>query len=312
MNGQWNFLRRAGIWLAILLGSGPLAGCRLRATPVADPAPLKMVFFTDIHARTEWGTPDALRMAAEAINAQQADVVIGGGDMITDGYTSSADRVAPRWEVYRAFHEAIQPTPVSVVGNHDLVGVESFDGSPPSHDPRSEVKKQMNRPRTDGSFTQGGYHFILLDSTEITTDELKYHGRIGPEQMNWLHRNLAGVSPETPIVVVTHIPLVTDFFRSPDGTDLAPPNRVVVNAREVIEAFAGHRLLAVLQGHLHVVEEIQRDGTLFLTGGAICGKWWRGSWHGTPEGFMVLTLHPDRVEWEYLTYGWTARRPPHE
>jgi hypothetical protein len=49
--------------------------------------------------------------------------------------------------------------------------------------------------------------------------------------------------------------------------------------------------------------------TTFITGGAVSGKWWRGSWHGTPEGFGVVTLRPDRVEWQYRTYGWQARRP---
>ncbi|NLT71092.1 MAG: metallophosphoesterase, partial [Verrucomicrobiaceae bacterium] len=43
--------------------------------------------------------------------------------------------------------------------------------------------------------------------------------------------------------------------------------------------------------------------------GAVCGMWWRGSWHGTPEGFLVLTLYPDRVESEYVSYGWQSRRP---
>jgi 3',5'-cyclic-AMP phosphodiesterase len=65
----------------------------------------------------------------------------------------------------------------------------------------------------------------------------------------------------------------------------------------------------VLQGHLHVNELLRWKGTTFITGGAICGQWWRGPRLGTPEGFGVLTLHPDRVEWEYLTYGWDARRP---
>jgi hypothetical protein len=50
------------------------------------------------------------------------------------------------------------------------------------------------------------------------------------------------------------------------------------------------------------------QGTTFITSGAICGNKWRGPRYGTPEGFGVLTLRPNRVEWEYKTYGWTARR----
>jgi Icc protein len=49
--------------------------------------------------------------------------------------------------------------------------------------------------------------------------------------------------------------------------------------------------------------------TTFVTGGAVCGKWWRGRWYGTPEGFGIVTLRRDRVDWEYRTYGWVAKRP---
>jgi 3',5'-cyclic-AMP phosphodiesterase len=300
-------LRRLAPHAAFLAAALALAA----PAPAQEPAaPLKIVFFTDVHARAEWNTPEALRMAAEAINAQQADVVICGGDMITEGYESSAETVAHRWEVYRAFHDAIRPAPMSVVGNHDLVGVEPADGSPPAGDPRAEVRARMDMPQTYRSFDHGGVHFILLDSMEVTQDDLKYRGFIGPEQMAWLRANLAQVSADTPIVVATHLPLLTGFYQATGGIQTpVPANRGVVNNREVLAAFDQHRLVAVLQGHLHVNELLRWKNTTFITGGAICGQWWRGPRLGTPEGFGVLTLHPDRVEWEYLTYGWEARRP---
>ena len=49
---------------------------------------LRLVFFTDVHARTEWETPIAMAKAAAAINALRPDLVIGGGDYITDGFQS--------------------------------------------------------------------------------------------------------------------------------------------------------------------------------------------------------------------------------
>ena len=76
-----------------------------------------------------------------------------------------------------------------------------------------------------------------------------------------------------------------------------------------MELFDRHNLLLVLQGHLHVDEMIRWRGTTFITGGAVCGKWWRGAWHGTREGFGTVTLRRGRVEWEYHSYGWQARRP---
>lgn len=291
-----------------LLAGGPLGqACARRPAPAET---LKVVFFTDVHARVEWGTPDALALAAAAITAERADVVIGGGDLITDGWTSSAAQAAPRWEAYWAMHAAIRPAPVCAVGNHDLVGVEPTDGSAPAADPRAEVRARLGVEQTYRSLDRAGYHFILLDAIEPTSDELKYVGRVGPEQMRWLKADLARVARGTPIVVATHVPLVTEFYERTVGPGaVVPPNRGVVNHAEVLAAFEGHRLLAVLQGHLHVNEVLRRGETTFITGGAVSGKWWRGAWHGTPEGYGVLRLHPDRVEWEYRTYGWTARRP---
>ena len=95
----------------------------------ADTQPLKIVFYTDIHTRVEWETPQALALAVESINRHAADLVLCGGDMITDGYQSSSAQVAPRWDAYRVMHEAIRPTLVVILGNHDLVGVEPSDSA---------------------------------------------------------------------------------------------------------------------------------------------------------------------------------------
>ncbi len=47
------------------------------------------------HARTEWETPLALEKATHAINGTNPDLVIAGGDLITDGFQSSAASVEP-------------------------------------------------------------------------------------------------------------------------------------------------------------------------------------------------------------------------
>jgi len=67
-----------------------------------------------------------------------------------------------------------------------------------------------------------------------------------------------------------------------------------------------------MQGHLHVNELLRWRDTTFINGGAICGSWWRGSRHGTEEGFGLVTLRDNRVEWEYVDYGWQARRAANE
>jgi Icc protein len=307
--GRFQGTRRDFLVAAGLAACG-LSSCASWPARGARAQSLRMVFYTDVHARTEWQTPVGMAQAAAAINSHGPDLIVAGGDLITDGFQSSAATVAPRWQAYLEMHRALDARVEPVLGNHDLVAADPDDGSPASPDPRAEFRAHFGVARTYRSFDASDYHFILLDSIAVSGDELRYHGRIDDAQLDWLVHDLATVAPETPIIAVTHIPLLTSFFQATDGaTAAAPANRVVVNNHDVLELFTGHNLLLVLQGHMHVEEMLRWRGTTFVTGGAVCGKWWRGAWHGTREGFCVLTLRPDRVDWQYVTYGWVSQRP---
>jgi 3',5'-cyclic AMP phosphodiesterase CpdA len=271
---------------------------------------LRFVFYTDIHARTEWTTPVALGRAAIAINEQRPDLVIAGGDLITDGFQSSADTVAPRWDAYMEMHHAIDHDIYPVMGNHDMVAAIPEDGTLPSEDPRVIYRNKMGIERTYYSFDAVGYHFVVLDSIHITGGRFKYHGFIWPEQLEWLRDDLSRVPKGTGIILATHVPILTAFYSATLGSTIpAPKNRVMVNNKDVLNLFEDHNLILVLQGHLHIKEMLRWRNATFITGGAICGKWWRGTWMDTGEGFCVITLKGDRVEWEYVEYEWEARRP---
>lgn len=294
--------------LALLAGGASIpTGCFRRGSNAPG---MRLVFYTDVHARTEWDTPQAMEMAADAINERKADLVIAGGDLITDGFQSSAASVAPRWDAYLKLQQAIKADVYPAMGNHDLVAANPPEGTSTAEDPRAVYLERMGLERTYYSFTAAGYHFIILDSIQVTRDEYHYRGIIGPQQLDWLKGDLARVPRGTPIIVVSHIPLLTSFFNASKGaTYAARPNRVVVNNREVLSTFKDHNLILVLQGHLHVSELIEWQHTTFVTGGAVCGKWWRGQWYGTEEGFYDIRLSGDRVECSYIDYGWQAKRP---
>jgi len=308
MTSRRRFIRLAGV-----AGAAAVLGFPTRSSWSVDcgaGAGLRLGFFTDVHARTEWQTPQAMAKAAAALNALKPDLVIAGGDLITDGFQSAARTVAPRWDAYLKMHAAIDARIEPVLGNHDLVAARPEDGTEPAADPRAEFRRRLGLDRTWRSFDAAGTRFFLLDSVDVTDDDLKYHGRISDRQLAWLADELGRTDTDTPIVLATHVPLLTAMYQATEGATVAPPaNRVTVNNRQVLELFAGHNLLVVLQGHLHVNEMLRWRGTTFVTGGAVCGKWWRGSWHGTSEGFGIVTLRPDRVEWQYHSYGWEAQRP---
>lgn len=303
------FLRNAGGLLVAAGSTGLVNSCAV--TPPRQKN-VRFVFYTDVHARTEWDTPVAMARAAEAINAVRPDFVISGGDLITDGFQSSAATVAPRWDAYMAMHRAIESDIYPTIGNHDLVAAIPEDGSIPASDPRAIYLGKMGLDRTWYSFDVAGYRFFVLDSIRVSHDEFKFHGHVSSEQVEWLREELSRTHRDTPLVIVLHIPLLTVFYEATEGATFgAPPNRVVTNNVEVLNLFRNHNLMLVLQGHLHVHERLQWLDTTFITGGAICGRWWRGPWHGTEEGFNIITLQGDRIDWQYIDYGWEAKRPRH-
>ena len=279
----------------------------------SDKGSVNLVFYTDVHARIEWETPVAIKKAARAINSQRADLIIAGGDLITDGFESSAAEVAPRWDAYMTMHHSIEADLYPAIGNHDLVAAAPKDGTPAAKNPRAIYLANTGLDRTYYSFDAVGYHFVILDSVQVIGEEYKYQGLIWPEQLEWLKLDLGKVPLATPIVLVTHIPLLSSFYAATGGATVAPPkNRVVVNNRDVLKVIDNHNVILVLQGHLHVKEIIKWRDTTFVGGGAVSGKWWRGSWYGTEEGFYAITLTGSHSSCEYIDYGWQARRPPNE
>jgi 3',5'-cyclic AMP phosphodiesterase CpdA len=267
-----------------------------------------LVFFTDVHALPELGAPQALAMASKAINTHHPDLVIGGGDLIFDAFEVPAAAAEPQWDIYMDMQREIRAPVEPILGNHDLTAVRPGEGTKPSADPRALFRSKLGLERTWRVIDAGGYRIFLLDSVEIAGGDLDYRGRISNQQLAWIGDELGRTDTDTPIVVATHLPILTAIPQATKGATFAvTENYMVVNNREVLSLFAEHNLLLVLQGHLHAEEMLRWGGTTFITGGAICGNKWRGPKHGTPEGFGSLTLRPDRVDWEYHSLGWEAK-----
>jgi 3',5'-cyclic AMP phosphodiesterase CpdA len=271
---------------------------------------VRFAFLTDIHARTEWDTPVAMARMVEAVNAQRPDFVIGGGDFITDGFQSLAETVAPRWDVLLQAMSGIKAPFYPAIGNHDYVAAAPGPGSRASAEPRAQFLERFGLDRTYRVHEIAGMTFFFLDPIQITESRIPYRGWVSNEQLEWVKEELARRSPGKPIVLVTHIPLLSAFNQATEGgTAEVPIHRVVGNNREVIRLFRDHHLVLVLQGHIHVDELIRWRDTTFITGGAVCARWWRGPWYGTEEGFGMVTLGDGRIQWDYIDYGWEARRP---
>ena len=196
------------------------------------------------------------------------------------------------------------------IGNHDCFGVYARRGAAPTDPLYGKKFFEDHFGRLHSAFDHRGVHFVVLDSIGIT-DDRDYEGRIDADQIAWLSRDLAALSAGAPIVVVSHIPLVTGFdsYAPPELPVSRHHKNSVVNAWQVIPLFAGHNVLGVLQGHTHINETVLWHGVPYITGGTVSGNWWHGTHLGTPEGFTIVTVADNRLTTRDETRGFRSIDP---
>ncbi|GAI95274.1 unnamed protein product [marine sediment metagenome] len=127
------------------------------------------------------------------------------------------------------------------------------------------------------------------------------------EQFEWLREDLEKTGSERPVCVCLHIPFVSVRKQIHDNPIAALSKGTLVNnGNDVIKLLSNYNVQLVLQGHLHVVEEIKYMKTTYITAGAVSANWWKGKHLGHPEGFVIVDVEGDTFNWKYETYGWTA------
>ncbi len=279
------------------------------APKAATPGNLRFIFFTDTHNQPELSANEGTTLALRKIKSLKPDLCIQGGDHCFDLNAVPRERSIMLLDQYQKTEHLLDGIPIHhVLGNHDIFGLTPASAVTPS-DPLygKQAFEQRFNTKTYRSFDRSGYHFILLDSIGITPQR-GYQGLIDPAQLTWLAADLAATPPGTPIVVATHIPLVSAVFQyAPPGDKIAnaPMNTLLIgNASQVIPLFDGHNVIAVLQGHTHINETVYWRNIPFITSGAVCGNWWQGSRWGCPEGFTILELAGGNAHWRYEPYGW--------
>jgi Icc protein len=108
------------------------------------------------------------------------------------------------------------------------------------------------------SFDHAGVHFVALINVFNFEPGFKSAGlaKLGDEQLEWLEKDVSGLSASTPIVVFAHLPLWTIYQPWGWGTEDAP------RALGYLKKFGS---LTVLNGHIHQIVQKVEGNVSFYT-----------------------------------------------
>jgi 3',5'-cyclic AMP phosphodiesterase CpdA len=109
--------------------------------------------------------------------------------------------------------------------------------------------------RGDGwySFDIAGVHVIAL----VNTLNLKKLGHLGVEQLEFVEKDVAGLSSDTPIIVISHIPLFAMYPEWGWGTD---------DASQALSYLSRFSSVTCLNGHVHQIFSKTEGNVTFYSG----------------------------------------------
>jgi 3',5'-cyclic-AMP phosphodiesterase len=279
-----------------------------KSSTEASDSTFRMVFMTDIHLQQERNAVNGFRKAMDTINKLNPELVVTGGDLVMDALGQTQSHADSLYSLYQQEIKRIKAPVYNTVGNHELFGVLPASGIDTSNDLYGIKMFQSRFGKSYYSFQHKKWKFFVLEDVAVTK-ERGYIGKVLPEQLLWLKSELAKTDTITPLVIILHMPLITCLTQFKEGALVANKEGLVVdNSKEILDLFQHYNLKLVLQGHLHILEDNYIGNIHFITGGAICGAWWKGPFEGTQEGFLVLDFTKNQFHWKYVDYGWTPEK----
>jgi len=279
---------------------------------------IRIAHLTDVHVEPERRAGQGLASCLHHVQAQKdkPDLILTGGDSIMDCFEATVERTMVQWDVWHSVFKGENSIPVqSAVGNHDVFGWNKARSKTSGDEPlwgKKMAQEMLHLSNRYYSFDRAGWHFVVLDSVFPSGDG--YTARLDDEQMEWLKGDLGATDPKTPVLVLSHIPIVAAcvyFFgkQFKGGQWQVPGSWMHEDAAALVGLFLKHPNVKVcLSGHIHLIDRVDFQGVTYLCDGAVSANWWKGRHQQCDEGYGLLNLYDDgSFEHEYAAYGWKAQ-----
>jgi len=243
--------------------------------------------------------------------------ILNGGDTVLDAVGATASNNKAQWKTFhKVYHENSNLQVYHCIGNHDIWGWNRSA----SHATGKEARygkhwamEELGLEKPYYSFDRGGWHFIVLDSIRPARNGFGYVAKLDHEQLVWLNEDLKRTSPATPVLVMSHVPIlsVSSFFQK--GVEYqscwkVPAAYMHIDAIRLKDLFVQHpNVKLCVSGHEHLQGEVKYAGVKYACNGAVSGAWWKGPYQETQPGYAMVDLFADGTsKVQYVPWGWKA------
>jgi Icc protein len=274
---------------------------------------VRFAYLGDTHILPETKQMDGVAACLQHIQKQtdKPAFVLHGGDVIMDALVLDKAAVRKQWDAWKRVVKAENSLPIRyAIGNHDIWGFDAAkaDGAYG----KGWIQDELHLPNRYYSFDEQGWHFVVLDSVQPKANGAWYATNVDTEQLAWLEADLRKTPNTTPVLVMSHVPILTatvfDFAQpvpAIDGKQTMVDGLAVSNAPDLVALFVKFpNVKACLSGHTHLLDQVVYNDVAYFCNGAVSGNWWKSEMHRqTHAGYALFDLYDDgTIERTYLSY----------
>lgn len=295
---------------APLLGSTPMA-LGAQASAASRKKTLRFAHLTDMHVQPELGAAEGLAQCLQHVQSQDDPVklIVTGGDSVFDSFDVDHARSKLLADLWKGIFKQECSLPAQhCLGNHDGRGWDDSEFAG-----KAWALEMFGLAKPYHAFEQGGWKFIVLDSVRPLGKQ--YTSGLDAPQRAWLESELENTPSTTPVVVVSHIPILSitpfsfDHHAVTEDYQRVPGGLMHLDGTALHQLFKKHgNVKLCLSGHMHLNDRCEVDGVGYICNGAVCGDWWRGNPNRSEEGYGLIDLYDDgSFDYAYTPFDWKVR-----